>query len=230
MKDLLAPEHVEGRLRRTLAQRAEDMAAGDGGDWDPADTLLPLGQRMAREHRLPARPLVAVAAVVVVVGGVAVGLGVTSRDEPPGTADATTAGNAASPTSAASPTPVAPTVAPTAPPTSSPDQIVGTPVGSYVRAGDGAVVRLEWYPPAALAWPDRPGSEDLQAGGYPANYWEEPDQETSSLTLFFDDGVLYLDGDETGMREDLLAFADGVRRVPGTTEFEVTPPPGFTPG
>jgi len=33
-----------------------------------------------------------------------------------------------------------------------------------------------------------------------------------------------------GMRADLLAFADGIRRIPGTTDFEVTPPPGYAPG
>jgi hypothetical protein len=81
----------------------------------------------------------------------------------------------------------------------------------------------------ALGWDRRPGSEDLQAGEHPANYWEAPDQRAYSLTLSFDDGVLYLNTDQVGMKNDLVAFAEGIRRRPGTTEFEVTPPAGYVP-
>ena len=35
MNDLLDRSTVEARLRRTLAARAEDMAAADGEAWDP---------------------------------------------------------------------------------------------------------------------------------------------------------------------------------------------------
>jgi hypothetical protein len=112
----------------------------------------------------------------------------------------------------------------------SPSGRIETPVGSFVRMADGVVVGLTWWPEVALGWDRRAGSHDLRAGEHRANYWEGVDQRASSLSLFFPDGVLYLDGDRVGLRDDLVAFAEGLRRVPDTTEFEITPPPGYAPG
>jgi len=50
MKDLLTTEHVEDRLRSTMIRRAEDMAAGDGVAWDPAESVMPPSLAAAREH------------------------------------------------------------------------------------------------------------------------------------------------------------------------------------
>jgi len=231
MKGPLSTEHVEDRVRSTMIRRAEDMAAGDGAAWDPTDTVRPLGRRALTEHPPRSRPLAAVVAVVVVIAGAAAGLGVANHDDPSRRADTTAGGDADRPRAEGPFEGEVPrsTTPPTVP---GPDsgQILGTTLATYVRTTDGAVVEVRWFPPEALELPNPPGSEDLRAGGYRANYWEGSDQQVSSLALFFEDGILRINGDEVGMREDLLAFADGVRRIPGRTEPEVTPPPGYAPG
>ena len=74
MTDLLTKDQVTARLRRTLAARAEVMAGGDGGAWDPTTpapaALVPMPVALdAPERRVPRRALVAVAAATVVLAG-----------------------------------------------------------------------------------------------------------------------------------------------------------------
>jgi hypothetical protein len=223
--NLVAPEEVEGRLQRTLMRRAEDVAAGDGAAWDGARPVSPFGDRPATARRPAVRALAAAAAVVVVVGAAAVGLRTMGGDEPSGSVVAD-----AGDTTVMTPPPTVPPTAPTTgpPTTAGPGSSIETAVGTF-RLADGSVVRVTWYPEVALGWERRPGSEDLLVGAQEANYWEGADQRASSLSIFHPDGVLSLDGDRLGMRDDLVAFAAGVLRTPGTTEFEITPPPGSAP-
>ena len=223
--NLVAPEEVEARVQRTLMRRAEDVAAGDGAAWDPARPVSPFGGRPVRARRSPAR-LLAAAVVVAAIGAAAIGLSTMGGDEPTGSVVADGGG-----TTVMTPPPTAPSTGSTWPPTTAPpttaapELSIETVVGTFARA-DGAVIRVTWYPEVALGWDRRPGSEDLQVGEHGANYWEGVDQRASSLSIFFTDGVLSLDGDRLGMKDDLVAFAGGVHRTPGTTEFEITPPPG----
>ena len=86
MTDLLTEDQVTARLRRTLAARAEVMAGGDGGAWDPAApapaALVPMPVALEQPaSRMPRRALVAMAAATVVLaGGVAGALALGGGD------------------------------------------------------------------------------------------------------------------------------------------------------
>lgn len=70
--------------------------------------------------------------------------------------------------------------------------------------------------------------ETLTGAEVPADLDTAWDYASISVWLRYDDGVLGLHGGLVP-RDEMVAMARSVHRTPGTTEFTMTPPPGWEP-
>lgn len=217
MNDLLDPSAVEARLRRTLAARAEDMAAADGEPWDPTARVAAPALDPAPAPARRSRRLLAMAAAAAAVAATVAAVQLTGGDD--GTTRAVT--------------PAQEGPAPSPPPTDAgvPDWHGRGPalVAGYERAGvppdQYHWLWMTWYPDPAMAsqpppWPH----EDLSVDGRPARLeWYTNEVLVQDVLVFYDDGVLGLtSGDLT--RDEVLAMAATIHRDSDTIAFAATPP------
>jgi hypothetical protein len=223
VNDLLTPDDVEDRLRRTLAARAERMAPGDGTGWDlggpvAAPTDVPgadvgFGPSRARGRR---ELCAAAAALILVVGGAAAialtrgdDRGRVASQDPVTTGASTTAATTAPGDGAAQP-----------------QADVAYPIGEYEGEGyrihalfeDGATANL--IPPTP-AW------QRVRVGDHEGYYAALPNSAMSELWVVFDDGVVVLRGGSLP-RERLIAAGATVTRDPDTGRYTMPAPPGWT--
>jgi hypothetical protein len=241
---LLTPNDVEERLRRTLTVRGEDMAVGDlaprdhSAAWIPGKTLLrlePLGPPARR--RLTGRPLLAAAAAAVVVAGMVGGIALAGDDGPTNPVDAGSRGQETpqgAPDGTVPPTALSGVCAvnpletsTTLPPDCTQTELLPGLVASYASDIDPSLtIGVTWYPDPRMA-DAVPHDEPIEAGANSGYYGTGHDEGFDQVWLVYDDGVLGIDGGPV-TREQLMFVAASVVHEPGTLEFLVSPPPGFS--
>ncbi|MGH9192362.1 MAG: hypothetical protein ACRDZ0_07800 [Acidimicrobiales bacterium] len=222
MNDLLSPDDVEDRLRRTLAARAEDMVPGDGSGWDlaapgPARTRWPDADATSAPSPSRGRRELGAAAAALIIGvGGAVAIALTRDDDRDRVAsqDPTTTGT---PTTATS---TAPSDEP-----ARPQYDFAYPIGEYEGEGyrihaqfeDGVTTDL--VPPTSI-W------QRVRVGDHEGYYAALSNGAISELWVVFEDGVAVL-RDGSLPRERLIAAGATVTRDPGTGLYTMPAPPGW---
>jgi hypothetical protein len=238
-------DETEERLRRTFERRAEDMASGDGADWDPTWVgLVPAPTTERRPWRPNRRVLVAAVTVMTVPAAVGVGvLALRDRGDDPvrpagPTAGATTPDPGVPDTSvpvtsvpgATLPsTPTLPACSGRAPDGEDPNRRA---LANYIKPeqdpeGRPIQVSIDQFTDTGFA--GYPGAEPVQAGDHEGWYFtmEGSGGYVTAIYLTVDELAVSLQGRGV-TRDELLAVAASVRRgADGTIEH--TPPPGFDP-